>query len=138
MRIVAEATVLMALAVAAGAIAAFVHPELRNRSAAGLEDHEVRLEDIRNWKTPVVWVDARPEADFRQAHIPGAIHLEESDFDEELAGLVAIWTPDKRIVVYCSAVTCGSARSLAGRLREAGFPDTSYLHGGWETWSAAR
>jgi rhodanese-related sulfurtransferase len=138
MRPTAEAAVLVALALAAGAIAALVHPELRNRREAALDDHEVRLEQIKTWKEPVVWVDARPEAAYREAHVPGAIHLEESDFDHDLAGLVAVWTPGQRIVVYCSAATCGSARSLAGRLREAGFPETYYLHGGWETWSAAR
>ena len=46
------------------------------------------------------------------------------------------WSPEKKIVVYCSAASCNLAEDVARRLRaEAKLPnDIRILKGGWEAW----
>jgi rhodanese-related sulfurtransferase len=130
----AEAAWLIGLALIAGLAAARLHPQLRDRSRAGLEPAEVRLASLDLKDPSLLWVDARSQEDFDRGHIPCAIHFEIGAFDASLAPLVAAWTSTTKIVVYCSSTECGVSRDLALRLRRAGFPQTWYLHGGWSAW----
>ncbi len=103
--------------------------------AAPLQPDEVKLVEARGWGDSVLWVDARPNEQFEQAHIPGAILLNEDHWQELLPPMLAAWSPDRRTVVYCSRQTCAASHEVAKRLREdAGLKDVYVLHGGWETW----
>jgi rhodanese-related sulfurtransferase len=103
--------------------------------AAPLLPDEVKLVDVRAWGDSVLWVDARPNEQFEQAHIPGAILLNEDHWQELLPPMLAVWSPDRRTVVYCSRQTCAASHEVAKRLREdAGLKDVYVLNGGWETW----
>ncbi len=103
--------------------------------AAPLLPDEVKLVDARAWGDSVLWVDARPSEQFTQAHIPGAISLNEDRWNELLPLMLATWSPDRRTVVYCSRQTCAASHEVAKRLRDdAGLKDVYVLHGGWETW----
>ena len=103
--------------------------------AAPLAPDEVKLVDARSWGNAVLWVDARPNEQFEQDHIPGAILLNEDHWDEQLPQMIAAWDPQKKIVVYCSRQSCAASHEVAKRLREqAGLKDVHVLHGGWETW----
>ena len=52
-----------------------------------------------------------------------------------LAKFLPNWSPDKRIVVYCSAESCNAAGEVAKRLRdEAQLQNVFVLQGGWEEW----
>lgn len=83
----------------------------------------------------VIWVDARPSDEFGQSHIPGAISLNEDAWNELLPEFLGQWSPDKRVIVYCSAKSCNAAGEVARRLREeAGLQDVFVLDGGWEAW----
>lgn len=138
MRAGCEALVLLAVALAAGAVAAGLHPDLADRSRAGLEPGAVRLDEVRDWGAEVLWIDGRSESDYTSEHIPGALPLEETRFSEQLGAIVAAWQPGQRIVIYCSSASCSASKALAARLREAGFGDDVYhLHGGWEAWQEA-
>jgi rhodanese-related sulfurtransferase len=89
----------------------------------------VTIADARGWGSNAIWVDARPEAEFAQEHVPGALLLNEDRWNE------LTWSPEKRIVVYCSSESCGSSREVARRLRnEAQLKNVSVLEGGWEAW----
>ena len=82
-----------------------------------------------------MWIDARPQEQFNSAHVPGAVLLNEERWDELLPPLLATWSPDKRIVVYCSSQGCGASREVARRLRaQAGLKNVFVLQGGWEAW----
>jgi rhodanese-related sulfurtransferase len=103
-----------------------------------LSEHEVTLEQARAWGDTVMWVDARPDEQFNQQHIPGAVPLNEDRWNELLAPMLNAWSPDRRTVVYCSTQTCALSHQVARRLRdEAGLKDVFVLHGGWEKWLEA-
>jgi rhodanese-related sulfurtransferase len=95
----------------------------------------VSVDQARTWGENVIWVDARPDAEFARDHVPGALSLNEDRWNELLPQFVAAWSPGKKVVVYCSAESCDLAREAAERLRkEAQIPDVFVLKGGWEAW----
>ena len=95
----------------------------------------VTVEQAQSWGDNVIWVDARPAEEFDRDHIPGAISLNEDSWNELLPQFLGQWSPEKRVVVYCSAQSCNASREVAHRLRnEAGLKDVFVLQGGWEGW----
>lgn len=99
----------------------------------------VTLAQARDWKADAIWIDARPEEEFEREHVPGALLLNEDRWNELLPQMLAVWSPEKRVVVYCSSESCGSSREIAQRLRkEAGLTNVFVLEGGWEGWLKER
>jgi rhodanese-related sulfurtransferase len=95
----------------------------------------VSVDQARQWEGTVIWVDARPDAEFARDHVPGAILLNEDRWNELLPQFLAAWSPGQKVVVYCSAQSCDLAREVAERLRkEAQLSDVFVLQGGWEAW----
>ena len=95
----------------------------------------VSVDQARTWGENVVWVDARPDAEFARDHVPGAVSLNEDRWNELLPQFLAAWSPGKKVVVYCSTESCDLAREAAERLRkEAQIPEVFVLEGGWEAW----
>ena len=95
----------------------------------------VNLDQAQSWGANAIWVDARPDNEFEQDHVPGAISLNEDRWNELLPTLLAQWSLEKKIVVYCSSQGCNASREVARRLRnEAGLKDVFVLQGGWEEW----
>jgi rhodanese-related sulfurtransferase len=89
----------------------------------------------RAWGENVIWVDARPEEEFARDHVPGALSLNEDRWNELLPQFLGVWSPGKKIVVYCSSLSCNASREIARRLRkEAQLTDVFVLEGGWEAW----
>ena len=89
----------------------------------------------KNWGSAVLWVDARPETEFARNHIPGALLLNEDGWDAQLRTFLSAWSPERKIVVYCSRQTCNASHEVAERLRkEAGLSNVYVLEGGWEEW----
>lgn len=99
-------------------------------------DRVVDVDLARSWGDNALWVDARPDNEFGAGHVPGAILLNEDRWNELLPPFLAQWSPDKKIVVYCSTKSCNLAEDVARRLREeAKLPnDIRVLSGGWEEW----
>jgi rhodanese-related sulfurtransferase len=67
--------------------------------------------------------------------------LNEDRWNELLSQFLATqWSPEKKIVVYCSAASCNLAEDVARRLREeAKLPnEIRILKGGWEAWLAQK
>ena len=99
----------------------------------------VTLTQARTWGDGAIWIDARPQEEFEREHVPGALLLNEDRWNELLPAMLAAWTPEKRVVVYCSAEGCGASRDVARRLRkEAGLTNVFVLEGGWEAWLAEK
>jgi len=95
----------------------------------------VNLDQAQSWGANAIWVDARPDNEFEQGHVPGAIPLNEDRWNELLPTLLAQWSLEKKIVVYCSSQSCNASREVARRLRdEAGLKEVFVLRGGWEEW----
>jgi rhodanese-related sulfurtransferase len=105
------------------------------------ESDFVEVDTARGWAANVIWVDARPSEEFERDHIPGAVSLSQDRWDEGLAQFLGTqWSPEKKIVVYCSAASCNLAEDVARRLRdEAKLPnEIRILKGGWEAWLAKK
>ena len=95
----------------------------------------VTVAQALSWGENVIWVDARPEEEFGRDHVPGAILLNEDRWNELLPQFLQNWSPEKRIVVYCSSQSCNASREVAKRLRDqAQLKSVFVLQGGWEEW----
>ena len=96
----------------------------------------VTVDQAKAWGDGAIWVDARPEDEFARDHVPDAFSLNEDHWSELLPQFLPNWSPDKKVVVYCSAESCNAARDVAKRLRdEAQIKDVFVLQGGWEEWA---
>jgi rhodanese-related sulfurtransferase len=99
------------------------------------QSDEVTLPAATAWGRDVLWIDARSDADFARGHIPGAASLNEDHWDERLPGVLDHWDTTRKIVVYCSSLSCQTSHDVARRLRdEASLPNVFVLQGGWEAW----
>jgi rhodanese-related sulfurtransferase len=97
----------------------------------------VTVAQAQSWGVDVVWVDARPDEQFQQDHIPGAVLLNEDRWNELLPQFLGAWSPEKKVVVYCSTESCNLALEVARRLRKQTQPpmqNVFVLKGGWEEW----
>ncbi len=79
----------------------------------------------------VVIVDVRMPADFRTAHVPGAINLPKGTW-HTARGL----SKDKLNILYCYSQTCHLAAEAAVELTAEGFA-VQEMEGGFATWQAA-
>jgi rhodanese-related sulfurtransferase len=95
----------------------------------------VTVDQARAWGETAIWVDARPDDEFARDHVAGALSLNEDRWNELLPQFLAVWSPEKKIVVYCSSLSCNASREVARRLRkEAQLSEVFVLEGGWEAW----
>ena len=101
----------------------------------------VTVEQARAWGENAIWIDARPDEEFARDHVPGAVSLNEDRWNELLPQFLAVWSPEKKIVVYCSSQSCNASREVAHRLRNQAQPpmqNVFVLEGGWEEWLKSR
>lgn len=99
-----------------------------------LQAGEIRLADAQ--VLDVIWIDARSLADYEAEHLPGAVLLNASNWDDGIYDLMDLWLKDARpIIVYCSSAQCNASKYIAEKLRAA-LPEAEVytLKGGWEAW----
>jgi rhodanese-related sulfurtransferase len=130
-----QAGLLICLALLPGLVQAiYLRDKVAWTTEARAKD-EIALEAALALGEDVLWVDARPDAEFEQDHIPSALPLNEDRFDELLVPVFEAWRPGKPVVVYCGQQECNASRAVAQRLRkEAGFDKVFVLKGGWNAW----
>lgn len=75
-----------------------------------------------------LFVDIRDPGSYRQAHIPGAIHLSDGNIQEFLQNTAK----DRSVVVYC--YHGNSSMGATGYLLENGFTNVASMMGGFEAW----
>ena len=91
------------------------------------------------WGKHTLWVDARSRAEFERGHIPGAVLLNEQEWEGTLDAFLDAWRRDLKVVVYCSSASCDASHEVASRLKnEAQIANVFVLKGGWETWQASQ
>jgi rhodanese-related sulfurtransferase len=96
---------------------------------------QVNLAQAKSWGDAVLWLDARSAQQFAAGHVPGALQLNEDDWNALLPQVLAAWSPERKLVVYCSQQSCNASHEIAERLRnEAGLKNVYVLQGGWEEW----
>ena len=136
-----QSVVLLALALLPAAVQAlYFRDRIPWQSRVAASDL-VTVDIARGWGANAIWIDARPTDEFERDHVPGAASLNEDRWGEALSQFLAKdWSPEKKIVVYCSAESCNLADDVARRLREeARLPNQiRVLKGGWEEWLRTR
>jgi rhodanese-related sulfurtransferase len=104
-------------------------------SSISLEDFFLLQE---SGKTLVI--DARPSFVYQFGHIPGAINIPKSRCDELIAKRDAEFrsatAAGRKIIVYCTGLTCPDARTVADHLAARGI-SASVFEGGWDAWKEA-
>jgi rhodanese-related sulfurtransferase len=132
-----QSVALLALALLPAAVQALLLRDKIRWQSRVAESDMVSVETARGWGANALWVDARPAEEFERDHISGAVLLNEDRWNELLPQFLGEqWSPEKKIVVYCSAESCNLAEDVARRLREeAKLPnEIKILKGGWEAW----
>jgi len=133
--LVRQALILTALALLPGAGEAIYFRDKISWRSPIPPSELATVAQARAWGENVIWIDARPEEEFARDHVPGALSLNEDRWSELLPQFLAVWSPGRKIVVYCSSLSCNASREVARRLRrEAQLPDVLVLEGGWEAW----
>jgi rhodanese-related sulfurtransferase len=133
--LVGQVLILAALALAPGVGEAVYFRHRISWQSAVLPSELVTVDQARTWGGNAIWVDARPDEEFARDHVPEALSLNEDRWNELLPQFLAVWAPGKKVVVYCSSLSCNASREVARRLRrEAQLPDVFVLEGGWEAW----
>jgi rhodanese-related sulfurtransferase len=130
-----QSLLLLALALLPAAGHALYYREKVSWQSPIAASEMVTVAQARGWGDNAIWVDARPAEEFEQRHVPGALSLNEDHWNDLLPPMLTAWSPQKRVVVYCSSESCGASREVARRLREeAGLKNVFVLEGGWEAW----
>lgn len=75
-----------------------------------------------------IFVDIRDPGSYRQAHIPGAIHLHDGNVQEFLQNTAK----NQAMVVYC--YHGNSSLGATAFLLENGFSEVASMSGGFEAW----
>lgn len=126
------------LSLIAGLLTLAVHPRAPNWDPWNPEEGAWSIDDALAADSPILWIDARSEEEYFTGHIPGAILVNEDDWESGLGRLFEVWEPEQVLVVYCGAEACMSSRVVMRRLREDLQEDKIYyLEGGWSVWRAA-
>lgn len=130
-----QALVLVALAFLPGMGQALYFRDKVSWQSPVAASEMVTVAQARAWGGNAIWVDARPDVEFEREHVPGAVLLNEDRWNELLPQFLVTWSPEKRVVVYCSSQSCNASREVARRLRdEAQLKNVFVLQGGWEEW----
>ena len=96
----------------------------------------ISVEEVKTHSEPIVWVDARENDLFDAGHVPGALNLNQSNWDQALPNLFAAYAPGKSIIVYCSP-DCIASEEIAAKIRELGLEQVFVLEGGFDAWKKA-
>jgi rhodanese-related sulfurtransferase len=78
----------------------------------------------------VTVVDVNPRERWREAHVPGALHMDPASFRAE--DLPA--DKNSSLVFYCSNLLCRKAPNAARRAARFGYSDVSVMSAGIHGW----
>ena len=98
---------------------------------------EIDLQALSHHRpTDLLWVDARSRAKYASRHIPGAVLLNNAEWESLVAEFYNRWQPENQVIVY-GEVDSDNASEVASRLREeAAIENVWVLKGGYEAWRA--
>jgi rhodanese-related sulfurtransferase len=134
MKSVRQAVLILLAALVPAGLTAVVHPRLPPWSKEKLAPGEERLKTVLAWGPKVLWVDARSQHEYDAEHVPGAILLNLEDWNSLYPRFLDRWSPEEKIVVYCSSRSCEMSHEVAARLEKSGISPVYVLKGGWEEW----
>lgn len=106
-----------------------------------LKDDEVSVSMIKDqWKGDVMWVDARVTSEFTKGHVPGALSLNEQNFDSVLFEHMHTFQSLKRpMVIYCDSEKCDASHKIREELlKRMPLENVFVLKGGWQAWNQSQ
>lgn len=133
MRFILECVALWGLALFLGLLTAWLHPHAPQLREP-LDPLAITSESIAALSESYLLVDARERSAYQAGHPPGAVLLNESEWNELLGVfLLEHYEPSTTYIVYCDGGGCDASKSVAKRLRDE-LPGTEafYLKGGIE------
>jgi 3-mercaptopyruvate sulfurtransferase SseA len=134
-----DCSLLLLIAFGAAALSFWLNPKRVTLSWQPEGINEIELKNLPPISTEILWVDARNENAYQSGHIPGAILLNETDWNRLLPDFLQAWKPNMKIVVYCDSQECDASRGVASRLkRELNLPHVAILEGGWSAWEKSK
>jgi len=92
-------------------------------------DRQIRLLLAEN---STIFVDPRPDYDFKTRHLKGAVNIPSYLTDDERIKTIGQIDKKARIIVYCTGSTRRLADIVASRLLSDGFPNVMIYKGKWE------
>ena len=129
MKVLSQAVGLLLITLLISVAAYFARPDAGRWDAA---ESEITVAEARTL-TDAIWIDARADDEFEAGHYPGALSLNEENWEQGFAPLLEVWRPEATLVVYCSSESCLRSHQVADRLRaELGVETAFALQGGWE------
>lgn len=129
-----QASFIVLLAMSAGLLTALFHPRAPiYRTSGERSPLAISLTEVNALRAErVLWIDARSEDEYATDHVPGAILLNEDDWETGFEALLHQWNPAQTLVVYCDEATCHASEAVAQRLRhEMSVESVYFLEGGW-------
>jgi rhodanese-related sulfurtransferase len=88
----------------------------------------------RELATSVV-LDARPTKLYETGHIPSALSLPDTQFNEVYETVLKGISKDKEFIIYCGGFDCAKSPQLALMLNEKGYKNTKIYAAGMPQWS---
>jgi len=131
-RVLREALLLVLIAAVPATVTGFL--QLRPTEEKPLTADEIRISDGRQLGNQALWVDARSRKKFEQGSVPGAVLLNDEEWDAQVSKFLDAWDPEKTIIVFGDRGT-DAGEDIAHRLREElKIENVRVLRGGFEEW----
>ena len=132
-----QMTILLVAALLPAVLTAVFHPK-RPVYEVVLQPGEVTLSTVLSWdQDSLLWIDARDRSEFERDRVPGAVLLNEDEWEALFFDLLEHDPLDRVMVVYCGSRECAASQRVAERLRrDLGEEiEVHVLHGGWNSWT---
>ncbi len=84
-----------------------------------------------------LFIDARPDDEYAELHLPGALNLPPDRLEAEGAKALAGVALGRQVVVYCGQVSCDAALKVAEKLQSLGYTHVKVYLGGFRAWDEA-
>jgi rhodanese-related sulfurtransferase len=84
-----------------------------------------------------IFVDARPQSQYAEGHIRGALSLPWQEVDRYFIQTAERLEGAAMIITYCDGESCDLSHELALFLKEMGFENVRVLVNGWGVWQQA-
>jgi rhodanese-related sulfurtransferase len=88
-------------------------------------------------RATALFLDARPESQYAEGHIAGALNLPWQEAESRFLELADRMEGADTIIVYCDGEHCDLSHQLALFLKKMGFENVRVLVNGWTVWRQA-
>lgn len=88
-------------------------------------------------KNAAKFLDARPQSQYSDGHIAGALCLPWQDVTTAFTDIATQLDENDNIITYCDGESCELSHDLALFLKDMGFANVRVLINGWTVWQNA-